>query len=115
MTDRPSTDLLLSASRTIGADLLFRQMVELVVTKGPGAASLVEPAVRERLAALQEEFARDCATVVERHLGRQRALASLAVLASAPMQRFLTARSSMAPGLALALQALRKQIAELEL
>jgi hypothetical protein len=115
MTDYPSTDPLLTASRVLGAERLFRQMVQLVASKQPVAISLAEQVVCERLAALQEQFARDCATIVELHLGRQQALQSMAVLATAPLQQFLAARWGMAPALALHLQALRKQIEEMEL
>jgi hypothetical protein len=111
MTYHPSiVDDLLGASRTIGADALFLRMVEFVARKKHGKGCL-EPAVRERVAALQEQFADDCARVLERHL----ALRSLAALASEPVQRFLEARFTMAPALAGHLKALRTEIAELEL
>ncbi|MEY4548651.1 MAG: hypothetical protein RL685_4846 [Pseudomonadota bacterium] len=115
MIERPSAGPLLGASQVLGADALFWQTAKLVASREPGAASLCEPALRERLTAVHEQFARDCATLVERHLGHQQAPSSLAALASAPVQQFLVARSRMAPALAGHLQALRREIAELEL
>ena len=115
MTDESATDLSLAASRLVGADVLFRQVVELVARKEPGARDASDPVVRERLRAVHARFSVACAAVVERHLGPEQARQSLAALESPPVQRFFAARQRMAPTLAGHLQNLRKRIADLDL
>ena len=115
MADRESSDPLLAAARLTGADLLLSQLIELVATKERGAASVSDPLVRDRLEAVRAQRSRDSAQVLQKHLGREPALRALAALDSAPLQRFLAARRSLAPALARHLQTLRRRIAELEL
>lgn len=118
MTDSSNTsasDPSIAASRLTGADALFWQLVNLVARKEGRVASASDPVVQERLRAVHARFSRECAAVVERHLGPQQARQSLAALASPSVQQFLTARRRMTPALAAHLQVLRKRIAELDL
>jgi hypothetical protein len=113
--DPQPIDDLRAASRLTGADILFLQLVQLVASKQTGREAVAAPLARERLAALHDEFRGACAAIVERHLGRQQALESLAALESAPMQRYLAARQAMAPALAKRLAALKQRMGNIEI
>lgn len=107
MTDTPAPEPLLAASRLLGADLLFLQLVEYLVEKREAQRRASQPGVRVQLGALHEQFQRRCAAIFEQRLGRERAPAVLAALESAALQRYLAARHTMAP-------ALRQQLGELQ-
>jgi hypothetical protein len=109
----PSNELL-PASRLIGADTLFLQLVEKVATQATGAASVADTDARQRLHALHDEFRLACAAIYLQRLGPERALPSLAALASAPVQRYLLARRTMAPALAKQLLALKQRMGNIE-
>jgi hypothetical protein len=115
MTDTHAPDQLLAASRLLGADLLFLQLVEYVAAKQEASGRASEPAVRARLSELHEQFQRRCAAIFEQHLGRERAPAVLAALESAALQRYLAARQSMAPALRQQLGALQQRMGNIKL
>lgn len=113
--DNPPTDELHAASRVTGADILFLQLVQLISSKQTGREAVTEPLARERVAALHDAFRDACASIFERHLGRQRAPESLNALQSAPLQRFLAARQAMAPALAERLAELKQRMGNIEI
>lgn len=114
-TQRSDSDALLAASRLLGTDILFLQVVEFVASKQGATERVAEPAARARIAELQAQFQRSCAAIFEKHLGREQALGSLAALESAPLQRYLAARQSMAPALGQQLGALQQRMGKIEL
>ena len=111
----PSTDELRSASRVTGADILFLQLVQLISSKQTGRETPMEAPARERVAALHDEFRDACASIVEKHLGREQAIESLDALQSAPLQRYLAARQAMAPALAERLAQLKQRMANIDI
>ena len=111
----PSSDPLLSASRLLGADILFLQAVKYVADQQDATCRIADPEVRARIAELQAQFQRSCAAIVEKQLGREQALRSLAALESAPLQRYLAARQSMAPALSQQLSALQQRMGNLNI
>jgi hypothetical protein len=112
MPDHPASTELLATSRLIGADVRFLQLVELVASKLPGGA--VDAPARARIEVLHGEFRAACASIFERHLGREQALASLGALESAPVQRYLVARQLLAPALEQQLAALKQRMGNIE-
>jgi hypothetical protein len=115
MNDTPTSNELLAASRLIGADVMFLQLVEYVAVKATGAARVSDPDARARIDELQAEFRRACAAIFAKHVGAERARASLAALESAPVQRYLVARQTMAPLFAQQLGALRERMGKIEI
>jgi hypothetical protein len=113
--DNSPPDELRAASRVTGADILFLQLVQLISSKLNGREAVTEPLARERVAALHDEFRDACASILDKHLGRQRALQSLNALQSAPLQRFLAARQAMAPALTERLAQLKQRMANIEI
>lgn len=113
--DHTPTDELRAASRVTGADILFLQLVQMISSKQTGREAVTEPSARRRVAALHDEFRDTCASILEKHLGRQRALESLNALQSAPLQRFLAARQAMAPALTERLAQLKQRMGNLEI
>jgi hypothetical protein len=111
--DDRSEDLI-AASRLTGADLAFYRLVQAVSSKQTGSASVTDPAARERIGTLHEQFRRSYAALFEKHLGRDRAVAALAALETATMQRYLAARSAMAPALQRGLQQLQQRMGNIE-
>lgn len=109
-----SEDRLLAASRVTGADVLFLQAVHALSSQvDPRDAG--DPDAAGRLEALHVEFRAACAAAVEKHLGREQALASLSALECAAMQRYVSARQAMAPALREALSKLYQKMGELEI
>ena len=115
MTDTVPSDELLAASRLIGADILFLQLVELVAAKQKAIPKLRDSRTVERIAQVHAQFQRSCAAIIERHLGREQATSSLAALETAPLQRYLAARQAMAPTLSQQLGALQQRMGSLEI
>jgi len=113
MFENESSDRLLAASRLTGADILFLHLVEVVAAKvAPNGGG---EAARERIEALHQDFRRRCAEIFERRLGTEQALQVLAALETAPLQRYLAARHTMAPALGYQLGELQKRMGNLEL
>ncbi len=113
MSNEHASERLLAASRVTGADVLFLQVVEHIAArhglrKLPGQT-------RERIEEVHAEFRRACAESFERRLGHEQALQSIAVLESAPLQRFLAARQAMAPAFSQQLGELQKRMGDLEI
>ncbi|HEU4582088.1 MAG TPA: hypothetical protein VFS67_27720 [Polyangiaceae bacterium] len=115
MTDTQPSDPLLAASRLLGADISFLQLVELTAIREKATARLRDPLVRARLAELHQQFQQRCAEAFDQALGREQALLCLAALESAPLQRYLAARQSMAPALSQELSALQQRMGNLEI
>jgi hypothetical protein len=115
MNENPPSNELQSASQLIGADILFLQLVEQVATQLTGAPTVADTVARQRIGELHDEFRSACAAIVLQRLGSERALPSLTALASAPVQRFLIARQTMAPALAKELLALKHRMGKIEL
>ena len=83
--------------------------------RATGAATVTDPVARARISALHDEFRQACAESFEKHLGSERALSSLTALASAPVQRYLVARQTMAPVLTKQLLALKQRMGNIEI
>lgn len=113
MLDSDPSNRLLAASRITGADVLFLQVVEQIAAKH--GQQTLDCATRERISALHAKFRRRCAESLERQLGREQALQSLAVLESAPLQRYLGARQAMAVAFGKQLAELQKRMGNLEI
>jgi hypothetical protein len=115
MTDTQPSDPLLAASRLLGADISFLQLVELIAVQQKASARMRDALVRAQIAELHQQFQQRCADVCAGVLGREQAVRSLAALESAPLQRYLAARQSMAPALSQQLSTLQQRMGNLEI
>ena len=115
MNNLSSNDSLLHASRLTGADVLFERLVQAVSAEAEASPAATDPAMRERIVAVYDEFRRSYAKSFEKRLGRAQALEAAAALERAPIQRFLAARAAMNPSFRRELEQLRHRMGELEI
>lgn len=112
----------LAASRLTGAEALFLDVLEAVIrahlkaasrgTLSESAAPLSEAdgLLLQRLLPFRAEFRRRYAAILERHLGAAGAQAAVVAFRSPPLQRYVAARRSMVPELALGLQRIERRM-----
>lgn len=114
MTNSPSLERLLPASRITGLDLLFIHHVQQLSLQLTGSPTISDPSVRARIEALRQDFRRNCASIFQKHLGEQ-ADECLSALETAPLQYYLAARRAMAGSLQRPLAELRRRMGNIQI